>query len=456
MKKFIVSLFISIFFILFILTACQNPLYVNTEKDKKDKKDTSPQIFYPEISITESSNDIISSYNYDDVTTGSLRTADFIVSNIGELDLTIDTMEFITVYTDDFIVSIPTDDKIIPGDQIKITITLKPKNRGTKSGTLRIINNDADEGTFEINISGNSILYIPWMKLDITDDSIYQLVAHNEKIYTRSNASLYRSDDTGDSWVKILKNNDIIGGHIVGNIYEVDGDLDKLWIAVNNGILVSSDDGDTFGWSWYWHWDPNTSVDFSDGTGWCGVTSFGSRSGPNRKVGTGSWELKLGNIIVDHRSIYWVVADVVDPANYAYVYTVDWGGHAYRTSNGGSSWIEFDDENLVIYAAENDGNSIVYSNNAYSDDNAQTWSSLGITVSAIIKEYTNDIVFASKSSISYGVFFDDGGTWTEYGLNNKWIKYMSVFETAKDDYLLCVDNNGKLYRTNLTENYSRL
>ena len=105
--------------------------------------------------------------------------------------------------------------------------------------------------------------------------------------------------------------------------------------------------GESFTWSFFWRWDVTRDVDFQDGYGWLVVSSWGSKSGPNRKSPKGAWGLRRGDIPRSNWSMYWVIVDPLDPFNVAYA-----GGpyspRHFRTLDGGENWEQT--KNRVIFA----------------------------------------------------------------------------------------------------------
>jgi hypothetical protein len=270
----------------------------------------------------------------------------------------------------------------------------------------------------------------------ISGEIVKEVKAVNGALFVRSYGAttpkLYKSSDLGTGWqaVNITQN-------IGGSLYGMDADEGKLYIATRNGILVSGDQGASFTWSLSWTWDGSTSVDMQNGYGWASIASWGSLSGPIRKTPqSSSWTLCRGDIPWSAMSASSAVADPLDPYNIAYIRNA---GGGYRTVDSGLHWTVF--PYAVIYTANINGKSVIYTQTAYSDNHGDTWNSLGVTAAAIIRDEATGLYFAAP--IAGGIYVGQPGAWHAYGLSEHAVKSLSICSGK----LFVVTSAGKVFST---------
>ena len=119
---------------------------------------------FPEINLkqgTTTGTDVASGASataFPDVTSGSTGTAQtFTIQNTGTANLKITAASITGTDAADFTLSSMTFPVIISaGGSQTFTVTFAPTTVGSKSATIELDNNDADEGTYTVDISANS------------------------------------------------------------------------------------------------------------------------------------------------------------------------------------------------------------------------------------------------------------------------------------------------------------
>jgi uncharacterized protein (UPF0548 family) len=104
-----------------------------------------------EISIEESSNNVAngSSFSFGSTTQGIPVTKTFTIYNTGSALLTLTAPSAVTGFT---IGTFPTS--IAAASNATFTVTMDATNSGVSGGTISFLNNDADESSFDIIVSG--------------------------------------------------------------------------------------------------------------------------------------------------------------------------------------------------------------------------------------------------------------------------------------------------------------
>ena len=118
-------------------------------------------VAFQEIAISQNAVDIASggSKDFGNVSVGSGANLVFQISNTGGADLTLTNLPKIVVSGPDaamFSVISQPSSSVIPSGTTSFTARFLPTSGGTKSATLTLPNNDGDEGTFQINLTGTA------------------------------------------------------------------------------------------------------------------------------------------------------------------------------------------------------------------------------------------------------------------------------------------------------------
>lgn len=252
--------------------------------------------------------------------------------------------------------------------------------------------------------------------------------------YTLNN-SLLKSQDCGLSWTDIttVPLTDTL------TIHRIDTDNNNLYLATSTGVLISSDAGSTFSWSFYWGYDASLDVQFNSDVGWVAVENWGGRSGPNRKLPEGNWELRRGDIPWPMMSMYWVAVDPLDPANIAYIGGVNNG--RFRTLDAGVTWEQMSGLfSPVIHTDIVGGIPWAFGNYQYSTDSGVTWGNLGISLQAIVQDETSGLLYAAD--MNEGIFVGSPSLgWNYFTLSSVTIKSLDIC----NNNLLAVSVNGLIY-----------
>jgi uncharacterized protein YkwD len=113
----------------------------------------------PEITLRQpSGSDILTGagrHNFGTVVRGRKSpTKTYFISNTGTATLNLTGMLRVGRHSRDFIVTAPQSTSLAPGSTTSIRVTFKPTGKGSRSTTVRIQSDDADESTFDIVVSG--------------------------------------------------------------------------------------------------------------------------------------------------------------------------------------------------------------------------------------------------------------------------------------------------------------
>jgi len=85
--------------------------------------------------------------------TGGSQANTFTIQNTGTADLTLTSV--VSSNATDFVVSGTTSGVIAAGDSVTFTVTFDPSTTGTKTSTITILSDDADEATYTFDVEGN-------------------------------------------------------------------------------------------------------------------------------------------------------------------------------------------------------------------------------------------------------------------------------------------------------------
>jgi len=138
----------------------------------------------PEINIQENNVSYASntSFNFGGVVQGNSTLRIFTIQNLGTAALNLTGNPTVSVTGTDaamFTITQPTANSIATGANITFVVTFNPSSIGTKSASLTITNNDSDESSYVINLTGtsNSPPLIP--EIDIQENNISYAINAN-------------------------------------------------------------------------------------------------------------------------------------------------------------------------------------------------------------------------------------------------------------------------------------
>ena len=117
---------------------------------------TTPPASTNEINV-KAGTDIASGgiYDFGSTTTGTSSSAvTFTIENTGTVDLTITSIALTGTDADQFFLNDTTISPVAGSGSTTFTVTFLPTSVGSKSAKLTIVNDDADEGSYEINLIG--------------------------------------------------------------------------------------------------------------------------------------------------------------------------------------------------------------------------------------------------------------------------------------------------------------
>lgn len=275
-----------------------------------------------------------------------------------------------------------------------------------------------------------------WENVTSPDPNIEELAALNGIILARSDYKLYKSTDSGTTWQQVNFNLDI------QYLPDMDVDNGNLYIATGDGVIVSSDEGETFEWSYDSTPDTAVGVDFEQGYGWAIVNMWGTPSGPHKKSPGGTWQYARGDLPWPYMGVLRIiVTDRNDPGNIAFTYghRGDTGTRYFRTVNGGQNWLEC--ESKVIYTTLLNGTSYALGESKYSTDNGKTWQDLPFTVETFIKDPDSDNLFAAK--YGRGVYTGSPDSLRLIGLEEE---AMIQSFAISNNYLFALSVNGEIFK----------
>lgn len=115
---------------------------------------TTTPVTSPGIEIRDGATVLIdgaSTVNFGSTTVGGTLTKTLTIRNLGTANLTVSQLQLPTSYV---IVSGPSQTTIAPGGSATLTLGLNTSTAGTFSGPMVLVNNDANEGPFNFNVTG--------------------------------------------------------------------------------------------------------------------------------------------------------------------------------------------------------------------------------------------------------------------------------------------------------------
>ncbi|WP_210521113.1 choice-of-anchor D domain-containing protein [Hymenobacter terricola] len=114
----------------------------------------------PEIDVTQGATPIASggSYAYAATTTGATTTATFTIANTGNTDLNISGIALSNNASGEFsIVTSPLPTTVTAGANTPLQVQFAPTSAGAKTATLTITNDDTNEGSYVITLTGDAL-----------------------------------------------------------------------------------------------------------------------------------------------------------------------------------------------------------------------------------------------------------------------------------------------------------
>ena len=154
--------------------------------------------------------------------------------------------------------------------------------------------------------------------------------------------------------------------------------------------------------------DNITSMDFHNGYGWATVAQWGRQSGISRMSADGTWVKANGNLPYGYVGVLGLVrADMLDPANVAYVWGVrgDTGPKYFSTTDAGQTWVEI--ANPVWETFHYNGLSVLLSDRYLSVDQGKNWEDLGFKAVAYDwQPATNVLLVMTDDDLIYRINFN--------------------------------------------------
>ena len=136
------------------------------------------------------------------VAPGSTVTQTFLIKNTG--DASLDNLEVSLDIgdpdSDQFMITQPAENSIAPSGSRTFTATFAPDSAGSRQATLQVASNDADEGTFEVELTGTAVLS---PEIDVRDGTTYlestDTVAFGEVLRGTSEERVITIENTGNA-----------------------------------------------------------------------------------------------------------------------------------------------------------------------------------------------------------------------------------------------------------------
>lgn len=289
-----------------------------------------------------------------------------------------------------------------------------------------------------------------WAAIPLPVTNVVELVSSGDFLFARSTRAVFRSADAGENWQTVIGVTSGTDPFYLGGFLAMDEDLGNLYLATASGLLLSDDDGESFGWSFPWDWDPTTDVDFVNGVGWITISSWGiTQSGIQRKLPNGIWERKVPGSY-SRSAVGRVVADTIQPATVMYATT---SGNSV-TRDGGSQWEAT--PAAVTFNAVIDAISIAFGkpslpngHSRFSQDAGQTWQDLGLAASTFAQDPQTQGIFAASESDQSGVkgvYFGRPSQWQPVGLADYHVQSLAVCQ----GYIFALAADGNLFRALIT------
>lgn len=128
----------------------------------------------PEINVTQSTTTVNSGDNvaFNPTNVGSTDNLNFSIENAGGADLNLTgapTIQIAGTHAAEFTVNSGPATTITPTNSTTFDIDFSPTADGTRETTLTIVNNDADEDPFVINLSGEGLVPQPEIKVSLSE-----------------------------------------------------------------------------------------------------------------------------------------------------------------------------------------------------------------------------------------------------------------------------------------------
>ena len=116
-----------------------------------------------------------SSFDFGGIVQGNSTLRTFTVQNLGTAALNLTGNPIVNVTGTDaamFNITQPTANSIAAGANILFVVTFNPTSTGTKTATISITNNDSDESSYVINLTGTSNAPVPAPEIDIQENNV--------------------------------------------------------------------------------------------------------------------------------------------------------------------------------------------------------------------------------------------------------------------------------------------
>ena len=168
----------------------------------------------PEINVKQATTSILSggSYNYGDVISGEIEDVIFTIENTGPVPLNLTGIPLVAITGSDFSVISQPSTPVAASGSTTFTVRFAPSALGTRNGTATISNNDVDESSYVVNLTGTGMEFHGEKLVDDTPlrtgiassvaasgNHVYMSYINHVNSSTRY-LRIARSDDYGGTW----------------------------------------------------------------------------------------------------------------------------------------------------------------------------------------------------------------------------------------------------------------
>lgn len=268
-----------------------------------------------------------------------------------------------------------------------------------------------------------------------------------ETLYAVSGKLFLWTEDFGGHWGKTEVD--------ARNIYDLEIDGYRIYLATDKGVLYSNNAGQTFQYIFRSNGYVR-SVDCVNGICWA-IVAGQSGSGVWKQRNDGLWSLANGDdpfeqIPFEYRSgLEKIILDVGNPSvAYTYGYDRDFGWAYFETHDSGQSWYEVPPSGM-LYSTLVNGKPWVFGQIHSTDNQGISWKANSVVAAC----YTDEEYPYRGNPTEIFVGAENGGVYSGESLDS--LSFLGLQgELAKNlkvvgQYLFVITSDGALYRADIHE-----
>ncbi len=286
--------------------------------------------------------------------------------------------------------------------------------------------------------------FVTWEQLEAP--SLRQVVSIDDLLFGRSDSSLYKSANLGNTW------NVIETDFASELILKLDADGETLYVMTTRRICKTSDRGESFEnvFGGISRLDWFRDMDFEKGTGWFNISNWStSYGGPNKIIPGRSRMMVNGDLPEGYRGVVSrIIVDKLAPDSVAYTYGYrgDSKWKYFKTLNCGENWVEYNSAiGRVLFSTVINDTSFVFTRNQYSKDRGETWHDLAFCAGTFFETgEENRLLIAGEHG---GVHLGPIDAFRPIGLRDKSI--ISLAMVGKS--IFAISRDSSVYRTDTPE-----